>query len=158
MTESLRDKLIRCGWASNFNVSTLVRLIEDHHSGIAKPTLYTYKVHQVLRVIDGDTMVVSIDLGFNLTLAQTIRIKGIDAPEARTINLEEKARGLSSKAFAESWLQGKSLLIRTYKDDKYGRMLGDFICTETSTTFAEAMLVANHAEVYGQRTTGETIN
>jgi endonuclease YncB( thermonuclease family) len=113
------------------------------------PTLYTYKVNQVLRVIDGDTMVVSIDLGFNLTLTQTIRVKGINAPEARTTNLEEKARGLAAKAFAEAWLQGKSLLIKTTKDDKYGRMLGDFICTETGTTFAEAMLVANHAGVYG---------
>ena len=45
------------------------------------PTLYTYKVNQVLRVIDGDTMVVSIDLGFNLTLTQTIRVKGINAPK-----------------------------------------------------------------------------
>ena len=113
------------------------------------PTLYTYKVNQVLRVIDGDTMVVSIDLGFNLALTQTIRVKGINAPEARTTNLEEKARGLAAKAFAEAWLQGKRLLIKTTKDDKYGRMLGDFICTETGTTFAEAMLVANHAGVYG---------
>ena len=71
------------------------------------PTLYTYKVNQVLRVIDGDTMVVSIDLGFNLTLTQTIRVKGINAPEARTTDLEEKARGLAAKAFAEAWLQGK---------------------------------------------------
>ena len=110
--------------------------------------LYTYKVNQVLRVIDGDTMVVSIDLGFNLTLTQTIRVKGINAPEARTTNLEEKARGLAAKAFAETWLQGKRLLIKTTKDDKYGRMLGDFICTETGTTFAEAMLIANHAGVY----------
>jgi endonuclease YncB( thermonuclease family) len=86
------------------------------------PTLYTYKVNQVLRVIDGDTMVVSIDLGFNLTLTQTIRVKGINAPEARTTDLEEKARGLAAKAFAEAWLQGKSLLIKTTKDDKYGRM------------------------------------
>ena len=87
------------------------------------PTLYTYKVNQVLRVIN--------------------------APEARTTDLEEKARGLAAKAFAEAWLQDKRLLIKTTKDDKYGRMLGDFICTETGTTFAEAMLVANHAGVYG---------
>ena len=111
--------------------------------------LYTYKVNQVLRVIDGDTIVVSIDLGFNLALTQTIRVKGINAPEARTTNLEEKARGLAAKAFAETWLHSKRLLIKTTKDDKYGRMLGDFICPETGTTFAEAMLVANHAGVYG---------
>jgi len=111
--------------------------------------LYTYKVNQVLRVIDGDTMVVSIDLGFDLTLTQTIRIKGIDAPEIRTTDLKEKARGIAATAFAATWLQGRHLLIKTTKDDKYGRMLGDFICTETGTTFAEAMLVANHAGVYG---------
>ena len=111
--------------------------------------LYIYKVNQVLRVVDGDTMVVSIDLGFDLTLTQTIRIKGINAPETRTTNLKEKARGQAAKAFAKTWLQGKRLLIKTTKDDKYGRMLGDFICAETGATFAEAMLVANHAGVYG---------
>ena len=110
--------------------------------------LYTYKVNQVLRVIDGDTMVVSIDLGFNLALTQTIRIKGIDAPETRTTAVKEKARGLAAKAFAEAWLQGKHLLIKTTRDDKYGRMLGDFICIETGAPFAEAMLIANHAGVY----------
>ena len=110
--------------------------------------LYTYKVNQVLRVIDGDTMVVSIDLGFNLALTQTIRIKGIDAPETRTTAVKEKARGQAAKAFAETWLQGKHLLIKTTKDDKYGRMLGDFICVETGATFAEAMLIANQAGVY----------
>ena len=110
--------------------------------------LYTYKVNQVLRVIDGDTMVVSIDLGFNLALTQTIRIKGIDAPETRTTALKEKARGQAAKAFAEAWLQGKHLLIKTTRDDKYGRMLGDFICTKTGAAFAEAMLIANHAGVY----------
>ena len=109
--------------------------------------LYTYKVNQVLRVIDGDTVIVSIDLGFNLALTQTIRIKGINAPETRTTNLKEKARGLAVKAFAETWLQDKPLLIKTTKNDKYGRMLGDFICVETGATFAEAVLVAISAEL-----------
>ena len=109
--------------------------------------LYTYKVNQVLRVIDGDTMIVSIDLGFNLALTQTIRIKGIDAPETRTTAFKEKARGLAAKAFAETWLQDKPLLIKTTKNDKYGRMLGDFICVETGATFAEAVLVAISAEL-----------
>ena len=110
--------------------------------------LYTYKVHQVLRVIDGDTMVVSIDLGFDLTLTQTIRIKGINAPEMRSADFKEKTRGIAATAFAATWLQGRRLLIKTTKDDKYGRMLGDFICADTGATFAEAMLVANHAGVY----------
>ena len=110
--------------------------------------LYTYKVNQVLRVIDGDTIVVNIDLGFNLSLTQTIRIKGIDAPETRTIDYKEKVRGIASKAFAATWFQGKQLLIKTTKDDKYGRMLGDFICVETGDVFSEVMLTANHASTY----------
>ena len=110
--------------------------------------LYTYKVNQVLRVIDGDTTVVSIDLGFDLTLTQTIRIKGIAAPEMRSADFKEKARGIAATAFAATWLQNRLLLIKTTKDDKYGRMLGDFICADTGATFAEAMLVANHAGVY----------
>ena len=112
--------------------------------------MYTYKVLQILRIIDGDTMVVSIDLGFNISLAQTIRVKGINAPESRTSHPREKARGLAAKAFAESWLQGKNLVIKTYKDrtEKYGRMLGDFTCTETNSSFAEAMLASNNAVSY----------
>ena len=110
--------------------------------------LYTYKVNQVLRVIDGDTIVVNIDLGFNLSLTETIRIKGIDAPETRTIDYKEKVRGIASKAFAATWFQGKQLLIKTTKDDKYGRMLGDFICVETGDVFSEVMLTANHASTY----------
>ena len=110
--------------------------------------LYTYKVNQVLRVIDGDTVIVNIDLGFNLSLVQTIRIKGIDAPEIRTTDFNEKIQGIAAKAFAATWLQGRRLFVKTTKDDHYGRMLGDFICADTGATFAEAMLTTNHAEIY----------
>ena len=112
--------------------------------------MYTYKVLQILRIIDGDTVIVSIDLGFNIALTQTIRVKGINAPESRTSDPQEKAFGLAAKAFAESWLQGKDLIIKTFKDksEKYGRMLGDFTCTETNSSFAEAMLASNNAVPY----------
>lgn len=110
--------------------------------------LYTYRVNQVLRVIDGDTIVVSIDLGFHISLTQTIRIKGIDAPEARTSNQQEKVLGLAAKAFVENWVQNKRLLITTTKDDKYGRMLGDIICDKTKDNLFDVMISAGHAKVY----------
>jgi micrococcal nuclease len=148
MTEVLRELLIRFKWADHFNADTLIRLIQDHYDCSCQAKLYTYKVKEVLRVIDGDTMVVNVDLGFDITLTQKIRVKGIDSPETRTSDRQEKAQGLAAKAFAITWLQNKSLLVKTYKDDKYGRMLGDFICTETGATLSEAMIAANHATVY----------
>ena len=148
MTEALRELLIRFKWADHFNADTLVRLIQDHYDCSSQGKLYTYKVKEILRVIDGDTMVVNVDLGFDITLTQKIRVKGIDSPETRTSDPQEKAQGLAAKTFAEAWLQNKSLLVKTYKDDKYGRMLGDFICADTGATLAEAMIAANHATVY----------
>jgi len=148
MAKAFRELLIEFGWADRFNADTLVRLIQDHYDCVSQGKLYTYKVKEILRVIDGDTMVVNVDLGFDITLTQRIRVKGIDSPESRTSDREEKNKGLAAKAFAEAWLQNKNLLVKTYKDDKYGRVLGDFICADTGVTLAEAMIAANHATVY----------
>ena len=151
MTETLRDRLIRCNWADSFNADTLVRLIEDHCARTSQGKLFTYKVKEVLRIIDGDTLIINIDIGFNLTLSQTIRIKDIDAPELRTIDPLEKAQGIASRTFVENWLKEKSLIVQTYKDDKYGRMLGNFICNDTGKSLAEAMIAANHAKIYNSK-------
>jgi len=59
--------------------------------------MYQYKIKQIVKVIDGDTVDVDIDLGFNLTIRQRVRLKGINAPESRTTNEKEKKLGLESK-------------------------------------------------------------
>ena len=110
--------------------------------------MYTYKIKQVIRVIDGDTIVISIDLGFDVSIIQTIRVNGIDAPENRTTDKQEKVYGIAAKAYVEKWLENKDLIIKTYKDDKYGRILGDITCDKTKENLSELMIAAGHAKVY----------
>lgn len=94
--------------------------------------MYEYRVKSVERVVDGDTVDVVIDLGFNVLLKQRVRIAGIDTPEKRTRDLEEKAWGIKASTFAEEWFaqHADNLIIRTDADGtfgKYGRVLGTFI-------------------------------
>ena len=85
---------------------------------------YEYKVKEVIKVVDGDTIDVLIDLGFGLTKKERVRVAGIDTPESRTRNKYEKYLGLEAKAFLEEELLEDNILIKTSKDGKYGRMLG----------------------------------
>jgi len=95
--------------------------------------MYTYKA-EVVRVIDGDSVVLNIDLGFGTWLnKQSVRLAGVDAPESRTKDLVEKQFGNLSKQRVISLLPvGSSVLIRTYrnKGGKYGRMLVEIITEE----------------------------
>jgi micrococcal nuclease len=91
--------------------------------------MYEYKVNEIKKVVDGDTVDIVIDLGFSLTKKERVRLSGIDTPESRTKNLEEKELGLDAKDFLERRLNdavGYNLIVRTEKDGKYGRMLGEF--------------------------------
>lgn len=89
--------------------------------------MYQYRA-TILRVIDGDTIDVDIDLGFDSWLhKQRIRLVGVDTPESRTRNKQEKAHGLLAKKFVQEKLQlGKVYLLRTKKKGKFGRYLGEF--------------------------------
>ena len=92
--------------------------------------MYKYKCI-IRRIVDGDTVDVDIDLGFNVWMNnQRIRISGVDAPEVRTRDLEEKAAGFESKAFVEGLLPvgSKQVLIsKEYNSSgKYGRIIGTF--------------------------------
>jgi len=83
------------------------------------------------RVVDGDTVDISIDLGFDLTKKERVRLAGIDTPESRTKNLEEKKLGYEAKEFLEIHLMKASkLTVKTEKEGKYGRMLGWLYKTE----------------------------
>ncbi|MBT7896991.1 MAG: nuclease [Flavobacteriales bacterium] len=96
----------------------------------ASVRMYEYK-SRVIKVVDGDTIDVDIDLGFDIILSnQRIRLAGIDTPESRTRDLEEKKFGLLAKEMVESYCPiGSTVTLRTSKDErgKFGRILGDFI-------------------------------
>lgn len=88
--------------------------------------MYEYKA-KIVRVIDGDTLEVDIDLGFKTTLQrEKLRLIGIDTPEIRSSNLKEKEHGLLAKTYVEKLLPvGSEILVKTEKDKtgKYGRYL-----------------------------------
>ena len=85
--------------------------------------MYTYKA-KLDRVIDGDTIDANIDLGFDITIHKRIRLAGIDTPESRTRDLEEKKRGLASKARLIELLDKGDLVVESKDVGKYGRVLG----------------------------------
>ena len=89
--------------------------------------MYEYKC-KVVRVVDGDTVDVDIDLGFGVWMRkQRIRMYGIDTPESRTSDKVEKKYGLAAKDFLVKWTNAGELTLRTFKDDrgKFGRILGE---------------------------------
>ena len=102
--------------------------------------MYEYKA-VVKRVVDGDTIDVDIWLGFDVVLPkQRIRLFGIDTPESRTRNKEEKIRGLlSKKHLQESCPKGRTLRLESKDRGKFGRILG-IIYQETETTSINQMM------------------
>jgi micrococcal nuclease len=90
--------------------------------------MFEYYVKEVTKVVDGDTIDVVIDLGFDISFSSRVRLAGIDTPESRTADKMEKALGLESKKFlADKIKSAKNIVIKTEKLDsseKYGRILG----------------------------------
>jgi micrococcal nuclease len=90
--------------------------------------MYEYFVKEVKNVVDGDTIDVVIDLGFDIMFFSRVRLAGIDTPESRTTIKAEKVLGLESKEYLKKYLKdAKSVVIKTEKmksSEKYGRILG----------------------------------
>jgi micrococcal nuclease len=114
--------------------------------------MYEYSC-KVNKVLDGDTVDIDLDLGFNIVLAnQRVRMAGVDTPESRTANSEEKPRGLlSKKKLTEKLSSAKWCKIRTFKsdnnDDKFGRILGEFILDD-GTNVNQWLIENNYAVAY----------
>jgi len=97
----------------------------------------------VLRVIDGDTIDLAIDLGFNIHHKIRVRLYGVNTPESRTKDLAEKEMGLKAKKFTEDWLTThKWVYINTIpdKNDKYGRILARIYSSEEVSAVTTACL------------------
>tara|TARA_Y100001951_G_C11147489_1_gene187234 strand:- start:175 stop:591 length:417 start_codon:yes stop_codon:yes gene_type:complete len=117
--------------------------------------MYEYKA-VILRVVDGDTVDVDIDLGFDVCLKkQRIRLYGVDTPESRTRDLEEKMYGNAAKDFVQSFLPvGTNQTLVTKLDDrgKFGRILGEFKVYNSKldgqTTINQMLIDEHHAVAY----------
>ncbi len=113
---------------------------------------YIYRVKEVLKIVDGDTIDADIDLGFDISLTKRVRLNGIDTPESRTTDLKEKALGLEVKEWLKHKLEGaKDILIKTQLPDsteKYGRILGNLYINNESLSLNEQMVNTGYAWSY----------
>ena len=122
----------------------------------SRKSCYTFRVTKINRVVDGDTIDVTIDLGFDLYKKERVRVAGVDTPEKRTRNLEEKALGID----ATNWLKKKladaitgddELTIRTELSGgvgKYGRLLGWLYIGDGDVSLNEEMITQGYAWSY----------
>ena len=114
--------------------------------------MYEYRVKKVTGVVDGDTIDVDIDLGFNISYSQRVRLAGIDTPESRTTDKKEKALGLEVKQRLKDVLANASVVvIRTQKPDsteKYGRVLGWLFVDGAEKSVNEALIADGYAWGY----------
>mgnify|MGYP001305742837 FL=1 len=122
----------------------------------SRKSCYNFRVTEINRVLDGDTIDVTIDLGFDLYKKERVRIAGVDTPEKRTRNLEEKELGIDAtnwlKEKLESTLAGDDqLFIRTELVGgvgKYGRLLGWCYIGDAEVSLNEQMITEGYAWEY----------
>ena len=122
----------------------------------SRKSCYNFRVISIDKVVDGDTIDVTIDLGFDLYKKERVRVAGVDTPEKRTRNLEEKALGLDATAWIKDKLEGAingsdDLIIRTELDGgvgKYGRLLGWCYIGDASVSLNEKMIDEGYAWAY----------
>jgi len=102
---------------------------------------------KVTRVVDGDTIDVSVDLGFNIWHQARIRMAGIDSPESRTRRKAEKVLGLAAKARLKELLKGQKVSIQCTKEKgKFGRILADVVVNNKSIN--QQLVEEGHARKY----------
>jgi micrococcal nuclease len=114
-----------------------------------------YEYHaKVTNVVDGDTIVVDIDLGFNVVLSnQSVRLLGVDTPESRTSDKIEKIFGLASKEYAKEFVENckKQIILRTHKSndsEKFGRLLGEIINPDSKEVLNNSLIDEGFAVKY----------
>jgi len=114
--------------------------------------MFEYYVKKVTKVVDGDTIDVDIDLGFDISFSSRVRLAGIDTPESRTSDKMEKALGLEAKSYLKNAIDNaKSVVIKTEKMDsseKYGRILGWVYLDGSEKSINEQMILDGHAWGY----------
>ena len=132
----------------------------------SRKSCYNFRVIKIDKVLDGDTIDVTIDLGFDLYKKERVRIAGVDTPEKRTRNLEEKALGID----ATNWLKEKlkagvdgddDLTIRTELVGgvgKYGRLLGWLYIGDAEVSLNEQMITEGYAWEYDGGTKNKDFN
>lgn len=107
---------------------------------------YIYNVNKIVKVVDGDTVDILIDLGFHTYIHKRVRLYGLNAPESRTRDKEEKARGMAAKKRLKELLKSKQIKIISHGVGKFGRVLGEFICDNKNIN--DQLVTEGHAVKY----------
>ena len=115
---------------------------------------YIYRIKSVIKVVDGDTIDAAIDLGFDISLTKRIRLAGVDTPESRTTDANEKKLGLESKEWLKKKLEGQDdVIVKTELPDsteKYGRILGWIYIGEDTIPINTHMIKEGYAKPYSR--------
>ena len=115
--------------------------------------MYEYRVKKVNKIVDGDTIDVDIDLGFDVSFSSRVRLAGIDTPESRTTDLKEKALGVEVKEKIKKEIAAaKDIVIKTEKPDsseKYGRILGWLFLDGSTISLNQRLIDEGYAWTYG---------
>ena len=122
----------------------------------SRKSCYNFRVVEINRVVDGDTIDVTIDLGFDLFKKERVRVAGVDTPEKRTRNLEEKELGIDATYWLKAKLEGAvagddELTVRTELVGgvgKYGRLLGWLYIGDSELSLNEQMIAEGYAHAY----------
>ena len=122
----------------------------------SRQSCYNFRVVEVVKIIDGDTADFILDLGFDLYKKERVRVAGVDTPEKRTRNLEEKALGIDATNWLKEKLEGTlagddELSVRTELvggTGKYGRLLGWLYIGDDSVSLNEQMIEEGYAHAY----------
>ena len=122
----------------------------------SRKSCYNFRVTEITKVLDGDTIDVIIDLGFDLSKKERVRVACVDTPEKRTRNLEEKALGIDATNWLKEKLEGAilgddDLIIRTELVGgmgKYGRLLGWLYIGDSPVSLNEQMITEGYAHAY----------
>ena len=113
---------------------------------------YIYRIREIHKVVDGDTIDADIDLGFDISLTKRIRLAGVDSPESRTADVNEKKYGLESKDWLKHRLEfAKDIIIKTELPDsteKYGRIIGHLFINNEEVSLNNQMITEGYAWEY----------
>jgi len=110
---------------------------------------YRFENCKVERVIDGDTVVITIDVGFYLITKQSFRLNRINAPETRTKDKEEKRKGLIAEGALEGMIGDREVIVETHKAGKFGRWLAEIYVRNVEgepTNINDLMVEEGYAE------------
>ena len=119
--------------------------------------MYRYRV-EVTRVVDGDTVDVDIDLGFGMCYKkQRVRLMGIDTPESRTRDLQEKFYGKQSKKFLVELLENQVVELLSHDKGKFGRIIGELFIEGNDMSVNQQMIQSHHAVPYFGQSKDDTV-